>query len=300
MQLRYLPVVLTVALTGCGDGGGDTTVETPEATSPSLIDPPNDPVTSFIAPADAASLTAALTTRFESASDFDVWVCASESNPDNMFAYALPGAGTLGQGMAGIEYSLSTGGEVMITWQANSADTVTTEIEGSGIEITSTNYVFSNATTMSYLLSGFTINCSRIDNTVAFGGAVTQQPSVTVPTNPASDDSSPAQTPDGFSRLHAYNTFGFVGTSAQLVTEVIALFDDGSYTEDLSTVFASGVTQSLAQNPSDWGQYRFINGELNLRLDGDLDFEREPNDFSLEPAGSDTRLTGCYLSLIHI
>ena len=55
MQLRYLPVVLTVALTGCGDGGGDTTVETPEATSPSLIDPPNDPVTSFIAPADAAS-----------------------------------------------------------------------------------------------------------------------------------------------------------------------------------------------------------------------------------------------------
>ena len=79
-----------------------------------------------------------------------------------------------------------------------------------------------------------------------------------------------------------------------MVTEVIALFDDGRYTEDLATVFSQGVQASLAQNPADWGQYRFTNGELNLRPAGELDFEEESSDFALESGGTDTRLTGCH------
>lgn len=289
MKFRHLLAVLAIGLAGCG-GGGDTPSET---IAPTNMAPLNDPVAIFTPPTSTAGLIEALTTRYTSASNFDVWRCALNGS-ENVVAYALPAAGTLGQGMTGIEYSLATGGETVFTWRAVSADEIVTESEDAGLEFSSTDYVFPSATTMSYQLLGNSVSCSRVNNSVAFGGAAPPvTPPMTVAPTPTTD-TSPAQAPEGFSQLYAYNTFGFVGTSAQLVTEVIALFEDGRYTEDLATVFSQGVQTSLAQNPSDWGQYRFTNGELNLRPAGESDFEEESSDFALEPGGADTRLNGCH------
>ncbi len=295
MRFRHLTIAVVVGLTGCGggSGGGSDGEDISANQNPTGMMPLNDPVATFATPTNAAGLTEALTTRYTSASDFDVWRC-DLNGVENVVAYALPAAGTLGPGMTGIEYSLTTGGETVFTWQALSADEIVTVGEDSGLEFSSTEYVFPNASTMSYQLLGSTISCTLVDNSVAFGGAAPQPtPPATITPTPT-NDASPAQAPEGFSQLYAYNTFGFVGTSAQLVTEVIALFDDGRYTEDLATAFSQSVQASLAQNPSDWGQYRFTNGELNLRPAGDLNFEEESSDFALEPAGADTRLTGCY------
>jgi len=292
-----------ILVTGlCSCGGGDGSMEQPgiisseqTETQQTVITMADETLVEFVPPFDQASLAMALTTRYESDSDFDVWLC---STANTAVAYALPAAGVLGEGRVGIEYSLASGGEVPFTWQAINVSEVRTQFIDLDTEFFSTNYVFSNSTTMSYSLADMTVNCNLVDNTAAFGGASSN---ADLPPNGDSADSagalSAAQAPEGFSRLHAYDTFGFVGTSAQLITEVIALFSDGTYTEDLETVFSQGEVVSRSQNPQDWGVYQFSGGDLLLRGDNDPEFTAESREFSLSPAGTDTRLSGCFNSI---
>jgi len=171
MRLKYgLVVVLgsIFSLSSCGDGGTDTasnnTIESvvnAETTAP------------FVFPTDATTLQNALTTQHASVDDFDVWLCTPQGASSPEIAYELPVAGTLGAGLVGREYVLSTGEESLFTWQVPSSTELVTTTLDTGVVSNTTNYQFGGDSSFSFAFNSTGFTCNRVDNTVAFGGAPT-------------------------------------------------------------------------------------------------------------------------------
>jgi len=96
--------------------------------------------------------------------------------------------------------------------------------------------------------------------------------------------------------MGSVSTFQFINGITQLGDAMVALFDDGTYTNDIATAFDQGVSASRARNPEDWGEYQIRGGELLLRENGESTFD-DPLNYMVEPGGSNSRITGCYTAL---
>ncbi|MES9990918.1 MAG: hypothetical protein ABW098_03130 [Candidatus Thiodiazotropha sp.] len=116
--------------------------------------------------------------------------------------------------------------------------------------------------------------------------------------NTDSTDAKPlasANPPDGFKELRGIITMAIQpGGMFGMSSDVIALFDDGSYTSDLKTLFAKGKSASMAKKPKRWGQWKISGDELLLKKKKGKDFSKTRGDWVARPGSSNLRLDGCY------
>jgi len=169
-----------ILLSACGGGGSDTIADSSgivaDNTTNDAIEQDqsvNESPAVFIPPTDAASLQSALHTRYVSASDFDVWLCSISDSTTPFVAYAFPVAGTLGDGLVGNEYVISTGGESSFVWQTLNGTAIRTTSLDTGTVVETSDYQFSGENRISFKFDSTNFNCDRVDNTIAFGGAPT-------------------------------------------------------------------------------------------------------------------------------
>lgn len=115
-----------------------------------------------------------------------------------------------------------------------------------------------------------------------------------------SGDPLPAATPpSGLVRLHGVivmrlqpgGLLGPVGT-------VVALMDDGSFTDDVATLFEDGAARSRQDNPKDWGEWRQSGDAVLLKWHGDDGFEETHGDWIARSGDGDHKLEGCFGRLI--
>lgn len=176
MRMTYcIPVVFkAIILLGACGGGGGSDVNGENTTV-------NVEAVPFVAPSDAASLQAALYTRYASADDFDVWLCTPQGSPIPTEAYSLPAPDNAGVDRFGTLFDLTTGGEVTFSWQALSATELRTTDPNTSMEFFSSNYQFSSRSSFSYEQNGVRF-CNLVDNAVAFGGAPVEPSAPVEPT----------------------------------------------------------------------------------------------------------------------
>ena len=155
-------------------GGGDTQL-IGENSNDIVVSPQSsaEQSTLFTAPTDANSFQSALYTRQVSEIDFDVWQCTRPGSSVPEVAYALPVIGTFGIGKNGREYSLLTGGESYLIWQALDRTTLQTINLDTGAVIETTNYHFTGESHFSFESDGARFNCDSVNNGVAYGGEST-------------------------------------------------------------------------------------------------------------------------------
>lgn len=104
-----------------------------------------------------------------------------------------------------------------------------------------------------------------------------------------------ANPPEGFKELRGVITMGIQpGGMFGFTSDVIALFDDGNYTSDLSRLFSEGISASMKKKPTRWGKWKMIDGELYLRSSGEKEFSETRGNWVARSAPSDQRLKGCY------
>lgn len=117
----------------------------------------------------------------------------------------------------------------------------------------------------------------------------------TVPTDPISF----AATPEGFQQMQGVLYYGIqAGGTFGVTSRVIALFDDGTYTQDIATAFDKGVEVSRRDNPRDWGEWRMPGEALTLKDQNDAEFEEPDGDWLAGPGAHDQRLSGCFGRLV--
>lgn len=105
----------------------------------------------------------------------------------------------------------------------------------------------------------------------------------------------PATGPAGLKELRGVITLGIQpGGMFGTTEEYIAVFDDGSYTEDLVNTFGSSVAASKRKRPGDWGHWRVRGSEIQLREHGDTAFEDTRGNWLIEPSPANFRLSGCF------
>lgn len=76
--------------------------------------------------------------------------------------------------------------------------------------------------------------------------------------------------------------------------DFIALFDDGTYTEDLVNTFGSSAAESRRKKPKRWGRWRMNGKEIELRDHNDSDYDKTRGSWIIEPLPNDYRLDGCF------
>ena len=124
-----------VSVASCGgsgtDAGTDNSVDTSD-NQPNIVE-----TSPFVLPFDAESLQNALYTRYVSANNFDVWSCASSGSSTAAVAFLLPLPGTLGNGLIGTQYALTTGGETSFSWEVLDGTSIrTTALDSSVVTVT--------------------------------------------------------------------------------------------------------------------------------------------------------------------
>jgi hypothetical protein len=106
---------------------------------------------------------------------------------------------------------------------------------------------------------------------------------------------SPSQTPTGLKEPRGVIIMGIQANGMFGFTEkFIALYDDGAYTNDLTTAFDQGVAHSKQKNPKSWGSWRIHNEKLELKKDRDESFEKTRGDWIARAATKARMLSGCY------
>ncbi|MES9941203.1 MAG: hypothetical protein ABW104_11140 [Candidatus Thiodiazotropha sp. 6PLUC2] len=81
-----------------------------------------------------------------------------------------------------------------------------------------------------------------------------------------------------------------------LTDDFIALFNDGTYTSDLETLFAHNPQISKQQNPASWGQWqmRESDNQLLLKESDDSNFNDTRGNWIARPASKGEALSGCF------
>ncbi|WP_405410481.1 hypothetical protein [Maribacter sp. Asnod1-A12] len=123
---------------------------------------------------------------------------------------------------------------------------------------------------------------------------ITVAPTQTTTNKTSTKELSPGKAPHGLLELRGLlgtgmQSTGMVGTTSN----VVALFKDGTFTNDIGLTFSDGVAVSKSRNPKNWGQWRMRNNELELKEYEETQFE-EARDWLTEPASKDLKLNGCY------
>ncbi|MBT2971164.1 MAG: hypothetical protein B6D72_06915 [gamma proteobacterium symbiont of Ctena orbiculata] len=104
-----------------------------------------------------------------------------------------------------------------------------------------------------------------------------------------------ANPPDGFKELRGIITMAIQpGGLFGITSDVIALFEDGSYSSDLKTLFAKGKSASMSKKPGRWGRWKISGDELLLKKKKSKDFSETRGNWVARPASSDLKLNGCY------
>lgn len=122
------------------------------------------------------------------------------------------------------------------------------------------------------------------------------QPSITsappdIPLEPIKFPAAPA----GLKELRGYIYYGIqAGGLFGPTDSVIALFNNGTYTDDLAGTFNQGAGTSRQENPDSWGKWRISRGNLELKEPGKDSFETTRGDWLVNSGNHDQRLTGCY------
>lgn len=287
--LKQVCVSSSLLVCACGGGGGGGSDST------ALMD--------FTAPSDATTLQTALTTQYASSSDFDIWACASEGTENAVIGLTFPATDTLGTGLLGIEYDLNTGGETVFSWSVLSDSQVSTRPVDTDTEILASNVTFLSNDYFTFSnVNSVNLNCQKMSDSAVFGQSVVIVSAPPAPTEqegnmtPA-DMSAGVQEPQGFTSLYSFLTFQNVGGFLRLADDMVALFDDGSQTSDLETVFNEGVAVSRTRNPERWGRYRFLGDDLQLADFDDDEFTTAVNNFLATAGGVDEKLDGCFTSV---
>ncbi len=298
-NFRIAVILLSIPVSGilsCG-GGSEPTGQTGVN-----LNADNMQSEVFTQPNDALSLQASLHTRYTSDEDFDVWLCNQESATPS-FAYALPGAGTLGDGLVGRAYLLNFGGEFDFTWQATGAtDLQTISLDGS--TVTSRDYQFTSANQMSYVETGVQFDCSRVSNLTAFGGeSITDNDPVII--DLAAENS---RIPNNNRPVSATSVATFDPIFGQSKIQMFMTFPNGLLTScvdwdlanqqprDCGSDFDLGQLSPL--NPLSAGQtidgtFRTEPNQLILTADGDITLGRGVSS-SVHGLESTSDLTGSY------
>ncbi|MEL6868895.1 MAG: hypothetical protein AAFO81_03755 [Pseudomonadota bacterium] len=129
--------------------------------------------------------------------------------------------------------------------------------------------------------------------------SVPVEPSVNPTPVPAASRSKSTQAntkaPDGLLELRGVIVMGIQpGGMFGITDDFLAMFDDGSYTEDLVTTFADGVQTSRRKNPKSWGTWRKRGDTVELREPGDNSYEKTRGTWRIAPSPEDYRLSGCF------
>lgn len=112
---------------------------------------------------------------------------------------------------------------------------------------------------------------------------------------PTHTKSSGGQAPAGLKELRGVLVMGIQpGGMFGLTDDFIAVFDDGSYTEDLVNTFGEGVAVSRRKKPRAWGTWRSRNDKIELREHGDAAYEPPRGSWLIAPSASGFTLSGCF------
>lgn len=106
---------------------------------------------------------------------------------------------------------------------------------------------------------------------------------------------TPGRAPSGLKDLRGVLVYGIqAGGMFGLTTDVIATFTDGTYSSDLTRLFAKGKAVSKARKPKRWGKWRLRGGKLELKGYRDKTFETTHGDWIARPGRANLKLNGCY------
>ncbi len=86
--------------------------------------------------------------------------------------------------------------------------------------------------------------------------------------------------------------FGIGGADG--VFEAILTFHDGSFTSDINTILNKGAAFSKNANPDKWGNYRIINKKLELKWNGESNYEAVNFYERLYSITSISQIEGCW------
>jgi hypothetical protein len=101
--------------------------------------------------------------------------------------------------------------------------------------------------------------------------------------------------PKGFKEIRGVIVMGIKADGMFGLTEdFIALFEDGSYTSDLSNTFGSSASASKKRKPKSWGQWRTRAGKLEIKEYKEKSFSMTRGDWVARPASDTQVLSGCY------
>lgn len=89
--------------------------------------------------------------------------------------------------------------------------------------------------------------------------------------------------------------FGINGAFAKYV--VVAILADGRCTKNVDALHELGAANARSRHPDDWGRCRIRNNRLEVRWNGDAEFETVDGFYrELKPRPADERLDGCWAS----
>jgi len=78
--------------------------------------------------------------------------------------------------------------------------------------------------------------------------------------------------------------------------ESVVVFADNTVTDDTRTVFSQGVQASKRQNPNSWGEWRIVDGSLEIKWNGSSDYTDYYVTIKARAGGENERIDGCYSS----
>ena len=105
----------------------------------------------------------------------------------------------------------------------------------------------------------------------------------------------PVKKVDGLVEVRGMITYGIqAGGMFGTTEDFIALFDDGTYTNDLGMTFGRSKEASKAERPKRWGTWRKRGGSIELKGSGENEFSSTLGDWRVEPGSKDHKMSGCY------
>jgi hypothetical protein len=108
---------------------------------------------------------------------------------------------------------------------------------------------------------------------------------------------SPPTPPSGLREIRGVIVMGWQpGGTYGLTEEFIALFNDGTYSDDLKTTFGRSKEYSKQENPNSWGEWRLrqSDSELELKEHDDTTFEDTRGNWVARTATNGEALSGCF------
>ncbi|NKQ41519.1 MAG: hypothetical protein HF962_08115 [Sulfurovum sp.] len=105
--------------------------------------------------------------------------------------------------------------------------------------------------------------------------------------------------PEGFKMIYMHMVYGIqAGGLFGLTDEIVALFDDGTYTYDLANLYSKGKEYSKANKPKRWGQWRFdAQNKFEIKEHDDSDYDTAISSAVADSGSIDQRLNGCASSI---